>query len=718
MIASLWPNINWLADRWAAYMVTTLLDATVGVTLVLCVYVAARRHVPPRWCYLLFLLVPLKLLVPIPLPLLPSSVVATAPSAFVANNALLNRDAPPPDSALPPREPEEQNRPGPADIASAMASATTSVQDALHVRPTIATLLMFGWASMVLWMGYRLAWNQVRLMRLLAGASRVSMQAYGVDLAALRGRLGICREIPVLASDHMHVPAVVGLMRPRIVLPAALLRSLDACQLECILAHELAHLRWHDVPVALIERLVRIVHFINPAVWAAAHLSHTYRENACDDASLIATQMDRRTCGATLLQVLEFAYNQQPAATPAAALFERNGSHQRRLRRIMTARTTTGRTSIWKILLLLGVTIVVFPNVRAAGPPDDAPADEETPQGDTEKPLTGRIFVHASFTTKVPGPGGSGLMNWAFGGILSIDPNTGKWSYFGEGFGPRVSPDGKVIAYRKRTERPGGSSEEQEPVNETWIYDIEAKRKTRLAEFDGSLCWSPDGKQLVSSTPDEDAEHTGTWLLSRDEAPPVRLPIPPSDQVADWSSDGQWLLSTSCREPELGAQLYRIRPDLSEQVRLTQAGQNVYPRFSPDGRRILYLFVDLTPEKSGYSLRMVDADGSNDHEILGEEEMASVYAGCWSPDGEGLATVRFDWSMSGGQKYLGGPNSHWRIEIMDAEGNNRRELKPADGKIHVVGTDDQSQSWFRLADGELRSPTEVEIHMMGLPDWR
>ena len=58
---------------WADAMQAALFDTAVALAVVFGIWLIVRRHVSPRWCYRLFLLVPLKTLVPLVLPWLPAA---------------------------------------------------------------------------------------------------------------------------------------------------------------------------------------------------------------------------------------------------------------------------------------------------------------------------------------------------------------------------------------------------------------------------------------------------------------------------------------------------------------------------------------------------------------------------------------------------------------------------------------------------------------------
>ena len=102
---------------------------------------------------------------------------------------------------------------------------------------------------------------------------------------------------------------------------------------------------------------------------------------------------------------------------------------------------------------------------------------------------------------------------------------------------------------------------------------------------------------------------------------------------------------------------------------------NVYPRFSPDSRRIAYLHQ----ERGLNSLWVVNIDGSGRRRVVQEENDSSPDHFCWSPDGKSLAYKIEDWQRDeNGKKFLGGSEeSRPRIAIIDDEGKNSRHSRSA-----------------------------------------
>ncbi len=101
-------------------------------------------------------------------------------------------------------------------------------------------------------------------------------------------RLAGIPENRVLVSDSNLIPAVVGALRPRIVLPVRLLDALEVDELTAVLLHEEMHRRNADPAIATVQRLASSLLFFFPLL---APLQRRLREAAelrCDEDALRA----------------------------------------------------------------------------------------------------------------------------------------------------------------------------------------------------------------------------------------------------------------------------------------------------------------------------------------------------------------------------------------------------------------------------------------------
>jgi beta-lactamase regulating signal transducer with metallopeptidase domain len=165
----------------------------------------------------------------------------------------------------------------------------------------------------------------------------------------LKERMGIRRAVALLESARVEVPMVSGWLRPAILVPVAALSGLTAPQLEAILAHELAHIRRHDYLVNLLQCVVEILMFHQPATWWITRVIRREREHCCDDMA-VAANRDRLTY-AQALAAMEGLRTPAFSLSPAA----NGGKVLARVRRILKPE----EESMKPVRMLLGLVVVL-----------------------------------------------------------------------------------------------------------------------------------------------------------------------------------------------------------------------------------------------------------------------------------------------------------------------------------------------------------------------
>lgn len=98
------------------------------------------------------------------------------------------------------------------------------------------------------------------------------------------------------------LPATVGVLAPRIVVPADFESRYDAHQRELVLAHERAHIARGDASANLAVAVVRCLGWFNPLVHAAARRFRYDQELACDAIVVARHPRLRRAYGDALFQ--------------------------------------------------------------------------------------------------------------------------------------------------------------------------------------------------------------------------------------------------------------------------------------------------------------------------------------------------------------------------------------------------------------------------------
>jgi beta-lactamase regulating signal transducer with metallopeptidase domain len=205
--------------------------------------------------------------------------------------------------------------------------ATAAVEDA---RPPfeLASWVVWTWAGGVTLLAVHHLLGLASLGRLRRHCTPIKDELLIERCRAMCARLAVRPSVRLLRCDRLDSPAVVGLFRPVILWPGALLSGLTPAQLDALLAHELAHITRNDYLVNLMQTLIESLLFYHPCVWWLSRRVRQEREHCCDDRAAQAVG-DRLTI-AQALAALESKRHGLPLAPSA-----RGGSLMKRIQRLL-----------------------------------------------------------------------------------------------------------------------------------------------------------------------------------------------------------------------------------------------------------------------------------------------------------------------------------------------------------------------------------------------
>lgn len=223
-------------------------------------------------------------------------------------------------------------------------------------------------------------------------------------LAVVGLRLGRqVRRLPVRRVGHLRIhrggalgPAVVGMLRPSIVLPGWIDEVCDA-DLRLIVAHEAEHVRARDPALVLAGYLAVVAMPWNLPLWALFRRLRAAVEEDCDRRVLAGRAWaEQRRYGELLLRV----GRRVGAGTriPAPAAFAESGSHlERRIRTMyrLDPRPTRRRTALYLAggaLLFAGACMVPGPDAPTLTEPELSEVEEATSTVGDGTVVEGRDF--------------------------------------------------------------------------------------------------------------------------------------------------------------------------------------------------------------------------------------------------------------------------------------------------------------------------------------
>jgi beta-lactamase regulating signal transducer with metallopeptidase domain len=133
----------------------------------------------------------------------------------------------------------------------------------------------------------RLAAQRLAIQRLARRATEVTASDWTRLLAECAATVGILRPLRLLTSREQAMPAMFGMRRPAIVLPAGA-EGWSEDRRRAVLLHELAHIARCDCLWQTLAAVACAIYWIHPGLWWIARRMRVERELACDDSVLFA----------------------------------------------------------------------------------------------------------------------------------------------------------------------------------------------------------------------------------------------------------------------------------------------------------------------------------------------------------------------------------------------------------------------------------------------
>lgn len=307
-----------------------LISSSILIIVIFLLRTILGKYIGHRAQYALWLLVLIRLLLPISLPESSASVMNYFPDARPANpkqdQALIQAA----DFSLPPFEKEEGQTPIPAAADTAPKSS---------FRPSATVLLRIAWAAGAFCMGIWII---------------VTNLLFYQKLRLHRRKLEYpdCT-LPVYQYDDLPSPCLFGLFRPAIYLNRNAAK--DPTALSYAIRHEMQHYKHLDHIWGLFRCLCLTVYWFDPFIYPAAIFSRRDCELACDEGVIRELNPQQRLeYGRCLLAMTP---TRAAGLKPIAATTMSSGARQMKKR--LAAIVKKPKTALWAIALTLILAFVI-----------------------------------------------------------------------------------------------------------------------------------------------------------------------------------------------------------------------------------------------------------------------------------------------------------------------------------------------------------------------
>jgi bla regulator protein BlaR1 len=217
------------------------------------------------------------------------------------------------------------------------------------------------------------ALQSLRLRRLVAQAQPCTAPSVLALLDECKEEMHVTARVEVVAATHLDGPALLGWLRPRLLLPEALLGMASTEHLRYVILHELAHLKRRDIFTGWVAYLLAGVHWFNPVLWWARKRCTADRELACDSSVLAAIGIgERASYGHAILDQYQRSRSFVWSLALAGVL-DGNTNIERRIEMISRSAGASSKTTI------LAITVAALLSIPILTDAQDKPAGSSEP---------------------------------------------------------------------------------------------------------------------------------------------------------------------------------------------------------------------------------------------------------------------------------------------------------------------------------------------------
>ncbi|WP_242221346.1 M56 family metallopeptidase [Bacillus cereus group sp. BfR-BA-01380] len=384
------------------WIIDTSLMASVLVGFILCVKVLLRNKLGPRWHYLLWMILIVRLL----LPWSPDSSYSMYSLLSYGYKTTTFAQNQPVVSSKNEHVRETKSMP---DINT--VKQETSSNDHTHqttkepiVEPahnekqkdtalSLYTIVSYIWMIGVIILGFTTYLINRRLHSYIQQQPVITEERVINIFEKCKRSMSIQNNIPLLIAGKVSSPTVFGFFHPKVLISSVHISRLNEQQLQHIFHHELGHIKRRDVFVNWIMYSLLILNWFNPILWYAYSCMREDQEMACDALALtFFEEKEKIAYGYTIINLLEHSssYYQVPGL---ANLIRNKRALKRRVFMIKKFQKKSYRWSVLGVITVIVVSLFSLLNARADGTTEQQKGQTSKKETTTEIKKEGTVYT-------------------------------------------------------------------------------------------------------------------------------------------------------------------------------------------------------------------------------------------------------------------------------------------------------------------------------------
>ncbi|HFR4147472.1 TPA: M56 family metallopeptidase [Bacillus cereus] len=304
--------INVYLPHFFDWLIETSLMASILVGFILCIKVLFRNKLPPRWQYMLWIVLMIRLLLPwspdssysiYSLLSYSSSVSEVIPKNMPATENIVNIES--------DRKVELESN---SKMVTKTSEPEVKVSSEKQTTFSLYKLALYVWLAGVIILAAITFLTNRRLYSYIKKQPDITDEQVTTVFNRCKQSMKMKKAVSLHLAGKIASPTVFSFFRPKVLLSKKHMKVLNEQQLQYVFYHELAHIKRNDVAVNWIMYSLILLNWFNPILWYAYFCMREDQELACDAYALTFIDKEEQIAyGHTIITLLEHYSYQVPS---------------------------------------------------------------------------------------------------------------------------------------------------------------------------------------------------------------------------------------------------------------------------------------------------------------------------------------------------------------------------------------------------------------------
>ncbi|PGU80135.1 M56 family metallopeptidase [Bacillus cereus] len=353
--------INVYLPHFFDWLIETSLMASILVGFILCIKVLFRNKLTPRWQYMLWIVLMIRLLLPwspdssysiYSLLSYSSSVSEVIPKNMPATENIVNIES--------DRKVELESN---SKMVTKTSEPEVKVSSEKQTTFSLYKLALYVWLAGVIILAAITFLTNRRLYSYIKKQPDITDEQVTTVFNRCKQSMKMKKAVSLHLAGKIASPTVFSFFRPKVLLSKKHMKVLNEQQLQYVFYHELAHIKRNDVAVNWIMYSLILLNWFNPILWYAYFCMREDQELACDAYALTFIDKEEQIAyGHTIITLLEHYSYQVPSL---ANLSRNKRTLKRRIIMIKKFQKKSYRLSLLGVIVIVAIASLSLFNARA-----------------------------------------------------------------------------------------------------------------------------------------------------------------------------------------------------------------------------------------------------------------------------------------------------------------------------------------------------------------